>query len=42
MTDVLVVSSKSVDQLKIQFPALEESIKCALTYQSEQQAGDTQ
>ncbi|XP_045032849.1 coiled-coil domain-containing protein CG32809 isoform X4 [Daphnia magna] len=42
LANLLSRSSKSVDQLKIQFPALEESIKCALTYQSEQQAGDTQ
>ncbi|KAK4027139.1 hypothetical protein OUZ56_016153 [Daphnia magna] len=42
LANLLNRSSKSVDQLKIQFPALEESIKCALTYQSEQQAGDTQ
>ncbi|KAI9563847.1 hypothetical protein GHT06_011314 [Daphnia sinensis] len=42
LANLLSRSSKSVDQLKTQFPALEESIKCALTYQSEQQAGDAQ
>lgn len=38
---VFLIDSKSVDLLKTQFPALEESIKGVLIYQMNRQADDT-